>query len=192
MITVGDVAQNHFRKLLVAQGPDILGIRLRAVKPGTPKADCQLEFCEEADLLGNEWIVECDGFRLYVEADSVPYLDNAAIDLQETGAGSQLTVKAPKLRSIEPGADASLVERVRYLLEAEINPSLAAHKGNVRLEEVTSDGVVVLRFGGGCQGCGMVDVTLRDGIERTLRTRIPEITAVRDATDHTTGDAPYM
>ena len=60
------------------------------------------------------------------------------------------------------------------------------------LREVDADGVVVLQFGGGCHGCGMVDVTLRNGIERTLCERIPEITGVRDATDHATGDAPYI
>ena len=55
-----------------------------------------------------------------------------------------------------------------------------------------ADGTLVLRFGGGCHGCGMVDVTLRDGIEKTLKARIPEVTGVRDATDHATGDAPYV
>ena len=59
-------------------------------------------------------------------------------------------------------ADASIVERVRYVLDHEIAPQLAAHGGRVTLEEIDADGVVVLRFGGGCHGCGMVDVTLRD------------------------------
>jgi Fe/S biogenesis protein NfuA len=61
----------------------------------------------------------------------------------------------------------------------------------VSVQEVTADGVVVLRFGGGCHGCGMADVTLKQGIEKTLRSRLPEITAVRDATDHTSGHNPY-
>ena len=84
------------------------------------------------------------------------------------------------------------MERVQYVLETEINPMLAAHKGRVALEEVTADGVVVLRFGGGCHGCGMVDVTLRNGIEKTLRQHVPEVSAVRDATDHESGAAPYI
>jgi Fe/S biogenesis protein NfuA len=193
VIHIGPTAQDHFRRLLDQQAPDALGIRLRAVHGGTPAADCQLEFCEDADLRGDEWIVECEGFKLYVEAGSVAWLDNAHIDMKKSDAGAaQLTIKAPKLKGEVPGADASLVERVRYVLEAEINPGLASHKGHVRLEEVTSDGVVVLRFGGGCHGCGMVETTVREGIERTLRTRIPEVTAVRDATDHSTGENPYI
>ena len=60
------------------------------------------------------------------------------------------------------------------------------------LQEVTADGVVVLRFGGGCHGCGMADVTLKQGIEKTLLEKVPGVTAVRDATDHDTGSAPYI
>src|SRR3546814_3595134 len=76
-----------------------------------------------------------------------------------------------------PPESASLVERVRWLVEHEINPQLAQHRGNVALEEVTADGVVVLRFGGGCHGCGMVAVTLKQGIAKTLREKVPGVTA---------------
>ena len=64
--------------------------------------------------------------------------------------------------------------------------------GSVTLDSVDADGVVWLRFGGGCHGCGMVDVTLKQGIEKSLIGKVPGVTAVRDATDHTTGTAPYM
>jgi Fe/S biogenesis protein NfuA len=101
-------------------------------------------------------------------------------------------VKAPKLKGAPPGAEASVVERVRYVLESEINPSLASHKGHVQLEAVTGEGDVVLRFGGGCHGCGMVETTVREGIEKTLKARVPEVRAVVDATDHDTGENPYI
>src|SRR3546814_20621374 len=90
-----------------------------------------------------------------------------------------------------PPESASLVERVRWLVEHEINPQLAQHRGNVAPEEVTADGVVVLRFGGGCHGCGMVDVALKQGIAKTLRATVPGVTAVRDETAHDTGARPY-
>jgi Fe/S biogenesis protein NfuA len=85
-----------------------------------------------------------------------------------------------------------MVERVRWVVDNEINPQLASHKGRVAVEEVGGDGVVWLRFGGGCHGCGMADVTLKQGIEKTLMARVPGVTAVRDATDHGTGEAPYI
>ena len=89
------------------------------------------------------------------------------------------------------GADAELSERVAWVLETEVNPGLASHGGMVVLEQVTEDLRVVLRFGGGCHGCGMVDVTLKEGIETTLKGHFPEISGVVDATDHSTGENPY-
>jgi Fe/S biogenesis protein NfuA len=192
MLTISPNAQSHFRRMLEQQGIADLGIRLSAVHPGTAKADCRLEFCEPADLNGDEWSLECDGFSLFVAADSTAWLDAAELDFATHGAGGQLTIKAPNLKGRAPGAEASVVERVRHVLESEIAPMLAAHGGKVALEQVDAGGVVVLRFGGGCHGCGMVDVTLKQGIEKTLMARVPEVTAVRDATDHSCGSAPYV
>jgi Fe/S biogenesis protein NfuA len=192
MIDLSEPALQHFRRLLQSQGGDAVGIRISAVHPGTPKADARLEFCEQSDLQGDEWSLDCDGFALYVDSDSAPWLDGAQIDYAGNATGGQLTIRAPKIKGSVPGADAPLAERVQYLLDSEINPMLAAHKGKVALEHVDEAGAVYLRFGGGCHGCGMVDVTLKNGIEKTLRERLPEVSAVRDATDHATGAAPYI
>ena len=192
MITLSESAQEHFSKLVEQQGIADLGIRLRAVNPGTPKGDCHLEFCEPADLDGTEWEIVCRGFSLFVDASSRAYLDGASIDFDRSPTGGQLTIRAPALRGSPPAEDASIVERVRYVLETEINPQLASHGGRVSLREVTAEGVVVLQFGGGCHGCGMVDATLRGGVERTLKERVPGVTGVADATDHSTGTNPYM
>lgn len=192
MISISANARNHFQRILAAQGIEGLGIRLAALHPGTPKADCRLEFCEPGDLDGAEWTLECDGFTLYVDAASTPWLDAAEIDYLDGATGGQLTIRAPHIKGREPGVDASIVERVRYVLDFEISPQLAAHGGRVTLEEIDANGVVVLRFGGGCHGCGMVEVTVRDGIEKTLMARVPGVTAVRDATDHSSGDQPYI
>jgi len=191
MLSISESAQAHFLRLLEQQGIDGLGIRIKAVHPGSPKADCQLEFCEPTDLHGDEWEVQCAGFSIYVDAPSVAYLDGAELDYQTTSTGGELTIRAPKIKGEAPGADASLVERIRFLLDSEINPQIAAHGGRVSLVEVSSDGAVLLRFGGGCHGCGMADVTLKQGIERTLRSKLPEITSVRDVTDHAEGQSPY-
>lgn len=191
MIEISERAQAHFRKLLAAQGGTGWGVRISARDAGTPGGDCELMFCEPGELDGDEWTLECDGFRLYVDGASVRWFEDAAIDYQPNPTGGQLIVRAPHLRGEAPGAGAGLIERVRHVLDSEINPRLAAHGGRVSLREVGADGAVVLQFGGGCHGCGMVDVTLRQGVERTLRERIPEITAVRDATDHSRGEDPY-
>ncbi|HEU0153573.1 MAG TPA: NfuA family Fe-S biogenesis protein [Arenimonas sp.] len=192
MINITESAQAYFQRLLQSQGGDAIGIRLSAVNPGTPRADARLEFCEHGDLLGDEWAIECAGFTLYVDAPSAPFLDSADIDYSANATGGQLTIKAPRIKGDQPAGDASLVERVQWLIDSEVNPQLASHKGRVALDSIDADGVVYLRFGGGCHGCGMVDVTLKQGIEKSMMAKIPEVTAVRDATDHSTGSAPYI
>jgi len=191
MIEISESAADYFRGLIAAQDLPGLGIRLRAIAAGTPQGDCQLEFCEPRDLRGDEWEIECRGFSLFVEANSTTALDGANIDFTRDATGGQLSIKAPGLRGVAPDADASVVERVRYLIDAEINPKLASHGGRVALREITAEGIVVLQFGGGCHGCGMSEVTLKNGIEKTLREKIPEVTGVRDVTDHKSGSKPY-
>lgn len=192
MIQISESAQSHFRRLIEREALPGLGVRLSALHPGTPRADVRLEFAEPGDLQGDEWAVDCEGFTLWLDAGSVQYLDGAEIDYTTQATGGQLQIRAPRIKGVAPDADASLVERVRWVVEHEINPQLAQHKGHVSVREVTADGVVVLSFGGGCHGCGMADVTLKQGIEKTLLEKVPGVTAVRDATDHTTGSAPYI
>jgi Fe/S biogenesis protein NfuA len=192
MIQISESAQTHFRKLIERESLPGMGVRLAAVYPGTAKADVRLEFAEPGDLHGDEWAIDCEGFTLWLDAASAPFLDGAEIDYTTKATGGQLQIRAPKIKGEAPAESASLVERVRWLVEHEINPQLAQHKGHVSVQEVTADGVVVLRFGGGCHGCGLADVTLKQGIEKTLLEKVPGVTAVRDATDHDTGVAPYM
>ena len=192
MINISESAQRHFRKLIEREGLPGLGVRLAAVHAGTTRADVRLEFAEPGDLQGDEWAVDCEGFTIWLDAASVKFLDGAEIDYETQSTGGQLQIRAPKIKGEAPAESASLVERVHWIVEHEINPQLASHRGSVSVQEVTADGVVLLRFGGGCHGCGMADVTLKQGIEKTLLEKVPGVTAVRDATDHATGSAPYI
>ena len=192
MIQISESAQSHFRRLIEREALPGLGVRLSAMHPGTTRADVRLEFAEPAELQGDEWAIDCEGFTLWLDAASVPFLDGAEIDYAQQPTGGQLQIRAPRIKGVAPDAEASLVERVRWTVEHEVNPQLAQHGGHVSVQEVTADGVVVLRFGGGCHGCGMADVTLKQGIEKTLVEQVPGVTAVRDATDHATGEAPYL
>ena len=80
---------------------------------------------------------------------------------------------------------------MNFILYDEINPQLASHGGNVHLQKITDDKFAILQFGGGCQGCGMVDVTLKEGIEKTLTEKVPELKGVRDITDHSNNENAY-
>jgi Fe-S cluster biogenesis protein NfuA len=107
-----------------------------------------------------------------------------------------LASSAPAVTPREPASvaatdDDSLYERVAQLFETQVNPMVARHGGAVELIDV-QDGVVMLRMGGGCQGCGMADVTLRQGIETMLRQHAPEVKGLVDVTDHSAGSNPYF
>jgi Fe/S biogenesis protein NfuA len=191
MIEISPQAQAYFVKLLQQQDGDELGLRIQVLAPGTPRADCDLQFCPVDRRKDDDVLVEYDDFNLYVEGASVRWLDEAAIDFEEGPAGGQLTIKAPNIKGNQPAKDSPLNERIQWVLESEVNPRLAAHGGMVSLASITEDLGVVLRFGGGCQGCGMADVTLKEGIEKTLKEQFPEITSILDATEHEAGENPY-
>jgi Fe/S biogenesis protein NfuA len=105
--------------------------------------------------------------------------------------GSQLTLKAPNAKAKKLSDGASLAERVQHMIDTEVNPQLANHGGQVSLVEITKDGIAVLQFGGGCNGCSMIDVTLKEGIEKEMIAKFDEITGVRDITDHDHGEHSY-
>ncbi|HEV8509271.1 MAG TPA: NifU family protein [Gemmatimonadales bacterium] len=109
------------------------------------------------------------------------------------GAGGQAVAPARKPATGEASAltDDALYEQVARLFDEQVNPMVARHGGRVELIDV-QDAVVMLRMGGGCQGCGMADVTLRQGIEGMLAQAVPAVRGIVDITDHTSGANPYF
>lgn len=190
MISISDSAQAHFRKLLETQAANT-NIRVFVVNPGTPGAECGVSYCPKDAIEESDTHLPFEGFEAIVDLESAPYLEEAEIDFVTDQMGSQLTLKAPNAKARKVSDDAPLEERIEYMLTSEINPQLANHGGQVVLTSVTDDGVALLQFGGGCNGCSMVDVTLKDGIEKQMLERFPELTGVKDATEHQAGEHSY-
>jgi len=184
-------AKEHFSNLIAKEEVPGMGLRIFLDQPGHPKADISIAFCPPGEHRGTDTPLSLSGFTLYIDKASIPFLEGAEIDFKKDALGGQLAISAPNLHGSQPQVDASLSERVNYILMNEINPSLASHGGKVSLVEITPNKEVVLRFGGGCHGCGMADVTLKQGIEKTLMTQLPEVMAVIDVTDHSVGENPY-
>jgi Fe/S biogenesis protein NfuA len=191
VIQVTDAAREYFAKLIEQQDEDGLGLRIQVLLPGTARAECDLQFCPKGAENADDERLGLGGFDLFVARDSVSWLEDAEIDFEQEETGGQLSIRAPGIRGSAPGDDSPLTERVTWVVENEINPQLASHGGHVRLVDITEKTEVVLEFGGGCHGCGMADVTLKEGIAKTLQGRFPEISAIVDATDHATGENPY-
>ena len=129
-----------------------------------------------------------------VKASTAPWQvlgKQIGVAIRQALAGAQPAI-APKVEvAAGPVDDDTLYERVARLFDEEVNPMVARHGGRVELIDV-QDAVVMLRMAGGCQGCGMADVTLRQGIEGMLGQRVPEVKGIMDITDHTAGENPYF
>lgn len=190
MIRITDTAQQHFAKLLEKQ-EEGTQIRVFVINPGTPGAECGVSYCPPDAVESTDTELKYEYLTAYVDELSAPYLEDAEIDFVTDNLGSQLTLKAPNAKMRKVADDAPLMERVEYMLQAQINPQLASHGGKVSLMEITEDGYVILQFGGGCNGCSMVDVTLKEGIEKELLSSFPELKGVRDLTEHQPGEHSY-
>lgn len=191
MIRISEAAQAHFVKLLEKQAAGT-NIRVFVVNPGTVSAECGVSYCPVDSLESTDMRLPFTGFEAIIDAESQPFLVDAEIDFVTDQMGSQLTLKAPNAKVRKVANNAPLKERVQYVIDAEINPQLANHNGRVSVVELTDDGVAILQFGGGCNGCSQVDLTLKEGIEKELLNRFPnELNSVRDVTDHQRGEHSY-
>jgi len=190
-VSITQSAAEYFTRILDEQDDPGLALRMRVANPGTARADCQIEFAQASEIETDDVLISSEPYRFLLQAQSAVFLQGAEIHFEKNRFGGQLVVKAPLIGGCEPDDDAPLAARIAFLIEHEINPQLASHRGFVQLESVTEEGRVQLRFGGGCHGCGQVDATLRGGVEKTLRARFPEITGVDDVTDHASGENPY-
>ncbi|MGI9274966.1 MAG: Fe-S biogenesis protein NfuA [Endozoicomonas sp.] len=189
-ITFTEAAQKYLAQLLEKQNAEGIGVRLFVTQPGTPYAETCLAYCKPGEEKEGDLILELDLFNCHVEGVSEKFLEDAQVDFAEDKLGGQLTIKAPNAKLPQVNEDSPLDEKINYFLQTEINPGLASHGGMVSLIEIEGD-FAVLQFGGGCQGCSAVDLTLKDGVEKTLMERIPDLKGVRDVTDHTVTENAY-
>ena len=190
MITITESAQEYLAELLSKQ-EDALGVRVFINDPGTPRAETCIAYCREGDVEEGDQEESYERFTAWFQGRSIPFLEDALVDYSPDRMGGQLTIKAPNAKMPRVSDDSPIEDRINYVLYNEINPGLAAHGGVVSLVEVTGDMAAVLQFGGGCQGCAALDMTLKNSVETTLMERVPELTSVLDQTDHTITEHAY-
>ena len=190
-ITITDAAHDYLAELLAKQNTKDIGIRIFITQPGTPYAETCISYCKPGEQKPDDIALALKSFTAWIDAISEPFLVDAVVDYASDRMGGQLIIKAPNAKVPMIGEDSPLNERINYYLQTEVNPGLASHGGQVTLVDIVEEGIAVLQFGGGCQGCGMVDVTLKEGVEKTLMERIPDLKGVRDVTDHSNRENAY-
>jgi Fe/S biogenesis protein NfuA len=188
MITVTEVAKKKFLETIEAEGRQGHGLRVVVNNAGTQQPEFALNFVAPGEVREDDQIEDVGEFKIYMDPQSAKHLEDATIDFIDNLTESGFVVDSPNAGIPKPSGP--VAEAVQTVLQEKINPAIAAHGGQVSLVAV-EDATAYLRFGGGCQGCGMVNVTLKQGVEKTLFEDVPQITKVMDVTDHAAGTNPY-
>lgn len=165
--------------------------KIRIAVHGSPFAP-QYEFAlVDEEPTEADRVVPLDGFKVLMDEGSAGRIEGATVEWVENERGTGFEVNNPNVRKLgETAPTGALADRVRAVLETRVNPAVASHGGEITLVDVDGD-IVYLELGGGCQGCGMARVTLKQGVERMLKEEIPEIAGIVDVTDHAAGSNPY-
>lgn len=160
-------------------------LRIRVAGRQGPRFQYEIALEDPRDRGETDLVVDLDGLSVVMDARSAADLSGATVDLDPAITGGGLRIDNPNEGWQDP-----LARRVQEVIDRQINPGVGSHGGMVTLVDVR-DGTAYMRFGGGCQGCAAVDVTLKQGVETAVRTAVPEVSAIVDVTDHDAGANPY-
>lgn len=185
MIEITPQAQAKVKEFMQAQeNPCHLKIEVR----GQTAREYLVHFLLEASPKDDEQTYDVGGISVLIANKDQNKLQGATLEWLESVSGSGFALKNPN--KPENQLDSPIAKRVQQILDAEINPSIAAHGGNIELLDV-QDGKAFVKMSGGCQGCSSAKATLKQGVEVRIKELIPEITELIDTTDHAEGENPY-
>ena len=188
MVTVTEIAQQEIVKMMESQKTPIIGVRVKAEVVSPLQATFRLAFVAEGQEEDDDEVISCEGFNIYVDPESVPYVQDITVDFVDSLMGRGFKIDNPN--KVPPHLQGTIAEKIQQIIDDRINPSVASHGGVISLIDV-KDNTAYIQFGGGCQGCGMVDVTLKQGVEVLIKEAVPEIEQILDVTDHADGGNPY-
>lgn len=197
MITFTDHAADVLKTFLAGAPEPTQALRI-SVSGSKTAPHFDLTLVEQSERSDDERAVRAGDFDVLVHEDDVELLDGATVDYVERVNESGFEVRpaegkvpdpAAKRASGEPSGE--IADAVRAVLDTQVNPAIAAHGGMISLVDVEETDIYV-EMSGGCQGCALSRMTLRQGVERMLREAVPELTAVHDVTDHSSGENPYL
>jgi Fe/S biogenesis protein NfuA len=195
-ISFSDAAKGKILEALNGQ-EEKTALRLEAKAQGGPEFSYAMRLIQEGEKTAEDFVIDAGGFEVVADPDSARNLEGASVDFEERAVRSGFKFSNPnKPKAAELGngprndLEGTVEEKVRNLVDSELNPAVASHGGRINLHGV-KDNKVYLSFGGGCHGCGMVNVTLKNGVEARIKELIPEIEEVIDTTDHSSGMNPF-
>ena len=197
MITITEEAKQQILTAMEEHGPERKALRIEAKLGGGADLVYSMKLIADEEKDGEDSVQDAGGFEVVIDPASGKNLEGATVDYEDGLARSGFKFdnpnqsESPSLGSGErPDLTGPTAEKVQILIDSELNPAVEAHGGVISLVGVREN-KVYLSFGGGCHGCGLVDVTLKQGVEARIKEVIPEIEEVVDTTDHSAGTNPF-
>lgn len=185
-ITLTDSAREHLQAAIDGHSQPVAGIRLAIAGRGPEGFLHSLSIVEEGEEDAEDVRTDAEGIAFFLEGGNAASLDGVRINFDATAGGGAIQFENPNSLWQDP-----VSQKIQDLFDAQINPQIAQHGGSVQLVRV-EDETAYLEFGGGCVGCGLIDVTLKQGVEVAIMEAAPEIKRVVDTTDHASGTNPYQ
>jgi Fe/S biogenesis protein NfuA len=207
MITFTERAHEEVLSFLGQSGGELEALRIslrEGETEGTNAPNFDLTLVALHERAEDEREVALGDFTVFVRETSVDQLEGATVDYVErvNESGFEIRTRAAVVVVAANGDGTAttrpatpptgeIADRVREVLDNTVNPAIASHGGLISLIDV-HDTEISVEMSGGCQGCALSSATLRQGVERMLREAVPELTAVHDITDHSSGENPYL
>ena len=193
-----DAARAKIVELMASKDyQDAGALRISVKNPGLGQPEYGMALEEHGEPGPDDTVIQADGFRVLVDRASLPEVDGASVDFFDQLLQRGFRIEAPPPPPAPPPADRPtldmsdpVVATVHQVIERQVNPSIASHGGRATLIDVQTD-IVYVELGGGCAGCAMASVTLKQGVEQLIKQAVPSIRQVIDTTDHAAGTNPY-
>ena len=185
MITISDKAIEKIMAEVEEKDIQDMALRVAIIGRGPGGFRYSLGFVPLTDIRSSDNVIDIGELKVLIDPESAPNLEGASLMYNEDQYRRGFMIDNPNPLWKDPTA-----QSVQEVIDNKINPGIAMHRGFVTLLDVKDD-IAYVSFGGGCQGCGLIDVTLKQGVEATIREAVPQIKQVLDTTDHTGGTNPY-
>jgi Fe/S biogenesis protein NfuA len=187
VLSVSEVATSQIKRILEQEELNDQAVRVAVADRSPTGFQYQLEFCDKSDRRDDDQVFEQEGVLFYISGDSVEALTGTSLDYVDTGFSAGFKFDNPNKPKL---LQDPVAERVHRVIQERVNPGVASHGGEVTLLDV-KEGTVYVKLGGGCQGCGHADTTVKEGIQSMICEAVPEVHTVLDVTDHAAGTNPY-
>ncbi len=185
MVEFTEAAREKITEIIEAKAQEDMMLRMQIMGRGPGGFLYSLRFVPADEKSPDDIELNMDSFHVLIDQNSAQNLEGSTVDYKDDNFQQGFSVDNPNPLWEDPTA-----QSIQEVLDSKVNPGISSHGGFVSLVEFKED-TAYIAFGGGCQGCGLVDVTLKQGVEVMIRESVPEVQNIVDLTDHASGDQPF-